>query len=380
MTTLRLLLLALLLAAPAVAQDLADRDGVAPVASRAGPVISSVWVNGRAVRQVGLGGVAYLVGSGFETPDGAGRPSPGLVVEIDERPVLVLEGSSEHLGIVVPEDASLLGPNRVRVTRPDGARDETALVVVAEGFTGCLPNGLALTNLLVNGQRARRALPGDTLELGGSGWPADRPDGTHPPGLAVTLGDHGLLLVEARPGRLVVRIPEETPPGASTLAVWVGQGDGRRQIGVPLEVADPIWGAAPAPPAPPVPPPPPAAGPNLEITSFGAVEDAAGARLEARGAAPPELPDGFIVRVDLLREAQLVGSWQAKLRGGAWSASLDPGAQGLEPGRYEVVAVFELWRQSRVAAKRFVSRVPGARLGAFDRLEGRATFVLGRRP
>lgn len=370
---------AALLAVALATLPAARAQDVAPIASPGlvAPVISSVVVNAAPGRRASLGGVVHLVGEGFLAFK-PGAPPPGLVVEVDGQPALLVEGGPEFLGFYVPYDASVLGLVQIQVTRPDGARAETTLHLFTEGFTGCFPNGLVLSGLLVNGRRAHGVAPGDTVELRGRGWPADQADGTHPPGLTVTLADHPLLLVEATPDRLVVRIPEATPIGPSTLEVRVRKGDGLREVEAPLDVVDPTWGAAPPPPRlrppPPAPAPAPAAPPmQLGVSSCGPVQSAAGARLEVKGTAPHELPDGFTIHVEVRRGGQEVESRQATIRGGVWSASLEAVAQ---PGRYEVIAVFELSKQGRISARRFASNLPAARRAELERLERRETFVI----
>lgn len=371
--TIRAWVLSAALAGVTSAQDSGRRDA-APIGSPAvvAPVISAVTVDGQAVRRARLGRVVYLIGQ-FPAPDAEGR---GLVVEVDDRPVEVLSGSQEHLEVRLPGDASALGLARVRVTRPDGARAETELGLFTEGLTHSWRNGLALTHLFVSGRRARGAAPGDTLELSGRGWPTDRPDGARPPGLSVSLSGRELLLAEATLGRLVVRIPDDVPPDATTLRVQVQREGELHALEVPLALVDPTWGAAGAPCPADVGPPadPMAPASRFELSFCGPVRDEAGARIQAKGAAPQELPDGCAVQVTFCRNGRALRTLAAVIRSGAWSASLDP-VEELEPGRYEVVASFELVRQ-RMLVKELMSRILPGRWTEFAQLERRRSFTV----
>lgn len=77
------------------------------------------------------------------------------------------------------------------------------------------------------------------------------------------------------------------------------------------------------------------------------------------------------------RNGRALRSLDAVIRSGAWSASLDP-VEELEPGRYEVVASFELVRQRMLVQQLMHRTVPG-RWTQFAQLERRQSFTVERR-
>jgi len=378
--TARALVLALALALP----GLAAAQDAAPVASPL--VLSHIdQATGARSRRIerGVSRVATLVGDGFLSPGPDRTPPPGLVVELDGVPVPIFDHSARHITFLVPAEGVALGPTRLRVTRADGARAETELQLVEVGHGPCMPNGLILTGLRANGVRSLQACPGDTLELAGSGWPSDGPGGYHPDTLAVDLSGCGLLLLEATPELLVVRVRDAAAIGPSTLRIRV---DGVGDVETPLEVVEerpskPIPRRPPAGPRPPGPATaralPPAVMPDpadvilaaFTLDSWSVTRDPAGTQVEAKGAVPGVLPDGFRLTVDLDRDGRSVETRAVVLEHGAWRASFGPFPGGLPPGRYTLSIVFQLSKQPRAMARAFKSRLGPEVADHFERIQ-----------
>lgn len=372
--TVRLALLLGLLPGLAAAQD------AAPVAS---PVTCELVIShvqgptGARSRRIerGFWREATLVGEGF--PPGP----PGLEIELDGVPVQILDQSPTYVRFLVPEDGVALGPTKLRVRRPDGARAEAELQLVEIGHGPCLRNGLVLTGLRANGVRSFQTCPGDTLEIAGTGWPSDGPCGSHPAGLSVDLSGCGLLLLEATPGLLVVQVRDAVAIGPSTLRIRV---DGVGDVETPLEVVEeqpskPIprppraparQPPAPGPKLPPVVQPDPAevvlAG--LRVDSCGFFQDGAGQSFHAKGTVPGVLPDGFRLTLSLERDRRTVETRQVEIRAGAWQSSFGPFPGGAAPGRYTLSILFELAKQPRALARAFHRRLGPEVCARFERV------------